>query len=154
MQIKSTRFGEFEVPEDLVVQFPEGLPGFEDQKQFAFLPYTVDEDNSPFAYMQSVQDPDLTLLLADPFLFFKHYSLNLNDEDAAQLGLSDSEETAGVYGVVAVPEKIDQMTVNLVAPIVVNWKEQKGMQIILDRSPYSTKHRLFPLGLPQQQTKE
>ena len=153
MQIKSTRFGEFEVPEDLVVQFPEGLPGFEDQKQFAFLPYTVDEDNSPFAYMQSVQDPDLTLLLADPFLFFKHYSLDLNDEDAAQLGLSDSEETAGVYGVVAVPEKIDQMTVNLVAPIVVNWKEQKGMQIILNRSPYSTKHRLFPLGLPQQQTK-
>lgn len=153
MQIKSTRFGEFEVPEELVVQFPEGLPGFEDQKKFAFLPYTVDEDNSPFAYMQSVQDPDLTLLLADPFLFFKHYSLNLNDEDAAQLGLSDSEETAGVYGVVAVPEKIEQMTVNLVAPIVVNWKEQKGMQIILDRSPYSTKHRLFPLGLPQQQTK-
>ena len=153
MQIKSTRFGEFEVSEELVVQFPEGLPGFEDQKQFAFLPYTVDEDNSPFAYMQAVQDPDLTLLLADPFLFFKHYSLNLNDEDAAQLGLSDSEETAGVYGVVAVPEKIDQMTVNLVAPIVVNWKEQKGMQIILDRSPYSTKHRLFPLGLPQQQTK-
>ena len=153
MQIKSTRFGEFDVPKDLVVQFPEGLPGFEDQKQFAFLPYTVDEDNSPFAYMQSVQDPDLTLLLADPFLFFKHYSLDLNDEDAAQLGLSDSEETAGVYGVVAVPEKIDQMTVNLVAPIVVNWKEQKGMQIILDRSPYSTKHRLFPLGLPQQQTK-
>ena len=153
MQIKSTRFGEFEVSEELIVQFPEGLPGFEDQKQFAFLPYTVDEDNSPFAYMQSVQDPDLTLLLADPFLFFKHYSLNLNDEDAAQLGLSDSEETAGVYGIVAVPEKIDQMTVNLVAPIVVNWKEQKGMQIILDRSPYSTKHRLFPLGLPQQQTK-
>ena len=153
MQIKSTRFGEFEVSEELIVQFPEGLPGFEDQKQFAFLPYTVDEDNSPFAYMQSVQDPDLTLLLADPFLFFKHYSLDLNDEDAALLGLSDSEETAGVYGVVAVPEKIDQMTVNLVAPIVVNWKEQKGMQIILDRSPYSTKHRLFPLGLPQQQTK-
>ena len=153
MQIKSTRFGEFEVPEDLVVQFPEGLPGFEDQKQFAFLPYTVDEDNSPFAYMQSVQDPDLTLLLADPFLFFKHYSLDLNDEDAAQLGLTDSEETAGVYGVVAVPEKIDQMTVNLVAPIVVNWKEQKGMQVILNRSPYGTKHRLFPLGLPQQQTK-
>ena len=153
MQIKSTRFGEFEVSEELIVQFPEGLPGFEDQKQFAFLPYTVDEDNSPFAYMQSVQDPDLTLLLADPFLFFKHYSLNLNDEDAAQLGLSDSEETAGVYGVVAVPEKIDQMTVNLVAPIVVNWKEQKGMQIILNRSPYSTKHRLFQLGLPQQQTK-
>ena len=153
MQIKSTRFGEFEVSEELIVQFPEGLPGFEDQKQFAFLPYTVDEDNSPFAYMQAVQDPDLTLLLADPFLFFKHYSLNLNDEDAAQLGLSDSEETAGVYGVVAVPEKIDQMTVNLVAPIVVNWKEQKGMQIVLNRSPYSTKHRLFPLGLPQQQTK-
>ena len=153
MQIKSTRFGEFEVSEELVVQFPEGLPGFEDQKQFAFLPYTVDEDNSPFAYMQSVQDPDLTLLLADPFLFFKHYSLDLNDEDAAQLGLNDSEETAGVYGIVAVPEKIDQMTVNLVAPIVVNWKEQKGMQIILNRSPYSTKHRLFPLGLPQQQTK-
>lgn len=153
MQIKSTRFGEFEVPEELVVQFPEGLPGFEDQKKFAFLPYTVDEDNSPFAYMQSVEDPDLTLLLADPFLFFKHYSLDLNDEDAAQLGLSDSEETAGVYGVVAVPEKIDQMTVNLLAPIVVNWKEQKGMQIILNRSPYSTKHRLFPLGLPQQQAK-
>ena len=153
MQIKSTRFGEFEVSEELIVQFPEGLPGFEDQKQFAFLPYTVDEDNSPFAYMQSVQDPDLTLLLADPFLFFKHYSLDLNDEDAVQLGLSDSEETAGVYGVVAVPEKIEQMTVNLVAPIVVNWKEQKGMQIILNRSPYSTKHRLFPLGLPQQQTK-
>ena len=154
MQIKSTRFGEFDVPEDLVVQFPEGHPGFEDQKQFAFLPYAVDEDNSPFAYMQSVQDPDLTLLLADPFLFFKHYNLNLYDQTAAQLGLNESEETAGVYGIVAVPEKMDQMTVNLAAPIVVNWKDQKGMQVTLRRSPYSTKHRLFPLGLPQQQTKE
>ena len=153
MQIKSTRFGEFEVSEELVVQFPDGLPGFEEEKKFAFLPYDK-EENSPFAYMQSVQDPDLTLLLADPFLFFKHYNLNLDDETAVQLGLNNEEESAAVYGIVSVPGSMDQMTINLAAPIVVNWKDQKGMQVTLRRSPYSTKHRLFPLGLPQQQTKE
>ena len=39
---------------------------------------------------------------------------------------------------------ICDLTANLIAPIVINARTRKGKQIVLDRSPYTTKHRLFP----------
>ena len=40
--------------------------------------------------------------------------------------------------------EIRDLTANLMAPIVVNAKTRRAKQIVLDRSPYTTKHRLFP----------
>ena len=39
--------------------------------------------------------------------------------------------------------EIRDLTANLMAPIVINTTTRKAKQIVLERSAYTTKHRLF-----------
>ena len=58
-----------------------------------------------------------------------------------------ADNPPGVYVVATLKDKLEDMTVNLVAPIVVSWKKQLAVQIIVDNKAYSIKHPLFPDGL-------
>lgn len=149
MKIQSTRFGELEVAEEQLFNFPYGIPGFPDEKIFVFIP--LDEE-SPFAYLQSTTEANLTFLLADPFAFFKDYEFVLVDEIAKELDLSE-ENPPQVFLIATVKEKLADMTVNLLAPLVMNGLNRTGRQVILDKREYSIRHKLFPDGLPKEAVK-
>ncbi len=139
MLIESTRLGNMDVPEDRIMNFPQGMPGFPDEKIFAFLPY---EAESPFAFLQSASEPNLTFLLVEPFTFFQDYDFKVDDEIVDQLGIS-LENPPQVFNVVSIREKTEEMTANLLAPVLINWRDQKAMQIVLEKTSYTTRHRLF-----------
>ena len=42
------------------------------------------------------------------------------------------------------------MTANLMAPIVLNTANMQARQLVLDKSKYTTKHRLFPENKEEQ----
>lgn len=144
MLIKSTRFGQIEVAEHELIRFPQGLPGFATEKTFAFLPYQPD---SPFAFLQSTEESDLTFVIVEPFAFFKDYSFSLEDSVLTQLDLS-ADNLPRIFNIVRIPEKTEEMTANLIAPIIINWQTRTGMQIVLEKSAYTVRHRLFPQGFP------
>lgn len=144
MIIQSTRFGELQISENEVLEFSNGLPGFPEEKSFGFLQY---EAESPFAFLQSITDPDLSFLVVEPFSFFTDYDVVIADAVVEELGLSD-ENLPQVVNVVRVPENTEEMTANLLAPIIINWRDHKGAQIILENKSYTIRHRLFPAGLP------
>lgn len=146
MKIKSTRFGELEVGTEQVFRFPHGIPGFPDEKDFAFIP--LDEE-SPFSYLQSTTEANLTFLLADPFTFLSDYEFNLEDEVAKELELS-LENPPKVLLIATVKDKLADLTVNMLAPLVMNELSHMGRQVILEKPEYSIRHRLFPDGLPKE----
>lgn len=143
MKIKTTRFGELDIPKECIVKFEQGMLGFTQQKKFALFPYDTD---GPFFLLQAVNDPDLTFLLTDPYRFFTEYEFELEDKLAANMEFA-ADNPPGVYVVATLKDKLEDMTVNLVAPIVVSWKKQLAVQIIVDNKAYSIKHPLFPDGL-------
>lgn len=149
MIIQSTRFGELTISEEAVLQFTHGLPGFPGEKTFGFLQY---QPESPFAFLQSVTEPNLAFLVVDPFPFFKDYHVEIDDELAKELGLS-GENLPQVVNVVRVPEQSEEMTANLLAPIIINWRDRKAIQLILEKKSYTVRHRIFPEGLPNQVVK-
>jgi len=146
MKIQSTRFGELEIAAEHILQFEQGLPGFSDKTEFAFLPYGSD---SPFAFLQSTTDADLTFLIVEPFSFLPEYTFELTDEWSDQIGVS-TDNPPQIFNIVSIKEPLNQSTVNLLAPVVVNWRDCKAKQIILEKVEYTTKHLLFPNGLPTQ----
>jgi len=146
MLIRSTRFGEIEVSENEFIRFPYGLPGFSQEKAFAILPYQPD---SPFAFLQSTTEPDLTFVIVDPFVFFADYNFQLEDTVVTELGLSD-DQPPQIFNIVRIPEATDDITANLLAPIIINRHTCRAMQIVLDKSPYTVRHRLFPQGQSAQ----
>lgn len=148
MIIESTRFGEVEVEEEQLFNFPLGIPGFPDEKTFAFIPYEA----GPFSFIQSATEANLTFLLVDPFAFFKDYEFVLEDEVVKELDLSQ-ENPPKVFLIATVKEKLADMTVNLLAPLVINGHDHTGRQVILDKPEYSIRHKLFPDGLPKEAVK-
>ncbi len=147
--IESTRFGTLDIDDRDILNFPAGLPGFGAEKAFAFLPYGPD---SPFAFLQSVAEPNLTFLIVEPFPFFPDYQFVLPDDIEKALGLS-KKNLPQTFVIVTVPEKLEEMTANLLAPIVVNPGKRTAVQIVLEKAPYATRHRLFPQGFPVKNAK-
>jgi flagellar assembly factor FliW len=149
MIIKSTRFGELEVTEEQVFKFPHGIPGFPDEKMFVFIPF---DEESPFSFLQSITEANLTFLLVDPFTFLGDYEFILEDEVAKELDLL-LENPPLVFWIASVKEKLADMTANLLAPIVMNGANRTGRQVILDKPEYSIRYKLFPEGLPKEAVK-
>ena len=140
-KIYTSRFGEIEVDEKKIVHFKDGIPAFESEHEFVILPY---EEESPYYFMQSLTSPDLAFLLTIPFLFFNDYSFEIDDETIEELDIKDSENVF-YYSMVTIPNgSIRYMTANLVAPIVLNGANMQAKQVVLEKSNYTTKHRLFP----------
>ena len=139
MKINTTRFGEVAIDEDKVFTFRHGLPGFPAEKSFALLPYQPD---GPFSFLQSTKDPDLTFLVVDPFIYFPDYEFDLDDTVASELALT-ADAPPSIVNIVTVPKKIDDMTANLLAPIIINEKTKQAVQLVLENTGYSTRHHLF-----------
>lgn len=149
MIVNTVRFGDVTVDADRVLHFVEPILGFESTRRYVVLDHSED---SPFKWLQSVDDPELAFVVTSPKLFGLEYEFSLNDDTVAQLQLQSLEDTV-VLTIVNIPqEDPSKMTTNLLGPIVIGQKHRKGMQVVLHDTHYSTKTRLIPDELLQQQT--
>jgi flagellar assembly factor FliW len=139
MLIHTVNFGTLEVPEDKVITFGEGLPGFPQIHRFAIL--EIDE-LKPFQYLQALDDPPISLFIINPFLIDPTYEFRLTDSDMEDVHSKNSAELA-VYAVATIPDNPSEATINMMAPIVINDNDRCGKQVILHESKYSVQHSLF-----------
>lgn len=142
MKYQSTRFGEFEVTDDEILNCPDGLYGFEQETQFALLPFDATID-SPLEWLQSLTTPELAFVVTDPAPFVPDYEVTLTTEDRRAIGLGEGEAFR-VRIIVTVPEDYRQMTGNLLAPLVIHPLLNTGKQVVLTQPDYSTRHPLLP----------
>lgn len=143
MTVNTTRFGEIEIQQNEIITFEHGIPGFEEETEFVVMPYAED---SPFFLLQSAKTNFLAFLMTDPFKFFADYEFNLDDDSIQELGIEQAEDIA-IFSLVTVRgQNVRDMTANLVAPLVINVKNNCGRQIVLEKSPYKTQHRVFKEG--------
>lgn len=146
MKIGTKYFGEIEIQKEEIVTFEQGIPGFLDEKMFVFLPL----EETDFVIMQSVQTPTLGLVTASPFNFFKDYEIKLNDSVIKQLGI-EKESDVTLLVILNVKEPFGASTANLVAPIIINKEKRCGKQVILENTPYKTRHSLFEMKKEQKE---
>jgi flagellar assembly factor FliW len=139
MLIHTVNFGDLEVPEDKVINFKEGLPGFPQVHRFAIVEL---DELKPFQYLQALDDPPIALYIINPFVVDPTYEFRLTDSDMEDINSTNSAELA-VYAVATIPEDPSEATLNLMAPIVINDKDRCGKQVILMESRYSVKHPLL-----------
>lgn len=140
-KINTLRFGELEIEEQDVVRFADGIPAFEDEHEFVVLPY---EEGTPYMFLQSMATLELAFLMTDPFVFFPDYSFELDDENMDKLEIKTMDDVL-VCTLISIPRSgVADMTTNLLAPVVINRHTMQAKQIVLEKTQYTTKHRLFP----------
>ena len=140
-KVNTLRFGEIEVEEDKIVHFEHGIPAFDEEHEFLIIPY---DEESPYVFLQSLNTPDLAFLMTMPFVFFPDYEFEIDDETQARLGITKQEDML-VYTLLTISGgRVQDMTANLMAPVLINAQNMQAVQLVLDKSRYTTKHRLFP----------
>jgi len=121
--LRSTRFGELEVPAEAVLEFPNGLIGLGGSR------YTLlaRSDEAMFVWLHSLDDPAIAIPLTNPWKFFADYAVELSDADEERIGITDPSD-AQVYVTVRAAEAMEDFTANLRAPILL--VSGRGFQII------------------------
>lgn len=141
MEIKTQLFGSIEIREEDVYSFPQGIPGFEEHRRFIIL---RPDQELPFSYLQSIDEGELSFLMTNPFLFYENYEFELSKQDQRELAIQ-SEQDVTVWVMVSVKQTLQDATLNLMAPVIMNPREKLGKQAVLQGTPYKTKHLLLSL---------
>ena len=127
-ELATKALGTIEVSPQQIIDFPDGLFGFQEQKSFALVEESAD---SPFKWLQSVNDSDLAFVIIQPDLFLKSkYIPGVSATDLQSLHLYDIKESL-IFVIVTIPENNpSKMTANLQGPILINPKERIARQVI------------------------
>jgi flagellar assembly factor FliW len=139
MIVKTSRFGDKEVPDDALLTFPEGVIGFRDATRFVMFECT---DDGLFKWLQSCDRPDLAFVICEASAIVANYQILIGDKERQVLKL-DKPEDAVVCLILVIPKDPTQATANLLGPLVMNTETRIGMQIVVVNPQYSTRYRLF-----------
>jgi flagellar assembly factor FliW len=139
--LSTERFGEVHVKPSNTLEFVQPILGFEQAREFVLIDH---DDDSPFKWLQAVENEGLAFITTNPTIFGIEYDFTLPQEACNAIGLTKAED-AQVLTLITIPNNVPTaMTVNLAAPIVFNETNRKAMQLVLpDEAGYSTKVRLI-----------
>jgi len=118
-----------------VLHFRDGLPGFPDLHRFRLVDFHAD---GIFQQLQSVDDPEVSIVVTVPWLFRPDYAPMLGHNERNELEL-DRKEDAIVFVPVSFDPDEKQVFLNLLGPFVVNGNTRRGLQLVLTGSEYSTR---------------
>lgn len=141
--LETKYFGSVAYPEDSVVEFPAGLPGFESARRFV----AIDQpENKPLVFLQSVSKPGLCFVTLPVWSVASDFRLSMAPEDLRFLNLPEDRQP-GIGSEVLCLVILSfaegcQPTANLLAPVVVNLGNRHAVQAVQVESGYSHQHRL------------
>jgi flagellar assembly factor FliW len=133
----TSRFGELEIEEDKVIEMPDGIVGFKEDRFLLLHP-----DKGPFCWFQAVANPDLAFVVVDPTQFVPDYQVKLTQDEYDKLKLVAGDEII-LLSVVTMARDPRQVTMNLQGPIVINPSGMIAKQIVLETVQAATRHPLF-----------
>lgn len=135
-KIIESRLGRQKVELSKVIHFPKGLIGLPGKYDYILLQL---REGSPFLVLQSMDDPALGLLVADPFSFFKDYVIRVSDSDQVLLKAGNEADLAVLVTATIPPGKPEETALTLNGPILINHKARLGAQIPQPEDAYPDK---------------
>ena len=139
MKFTTTRFGEIEIGDELILSLPDGLIGFPECTKVILIDHQPD---SPFRWLQSVLQPELAFVVIDPLDLVPDYPLEkLKDILESERKMARPDAVA-VAAITTVPPAPNPITVNLTAPVVFDSSTRRGAQVILHDARFKTRQIL------------
>jgi reactive intermediate/imine deaminase len=126
MKIDSPRFGSLEVAPERILEFPAGLPGFEDLHRFTLFHPLGDAPN--YFILQSVDDAQVAFHIADPARFGFDYRIELSDQEVAALDLVDPADAVVAVMLIKDGGASAPLRAGVLAPLVINIRGRRAVQ--------------------------
>jgi flagellar assembly factor FliW len=138
--IESRVLGRIRVPENQIIDFNEGLPGFPQERRLALLNVRL---KSPLYYLQSVDNPETTFVLADPAALVPDFHPKNNANNMKELQAQRLEDLLALVILTIPPGQPGKITANLMSPILINPEKGLGKQVVIEKPQYSYQHKVI-----------
>lgn len=142
MLVKTKHFGEIELDESKIINFDNGILGFEDCKRYTILYDAVEGERPEISWLQSLDEPALALPVISPFIIKPDYNPLIEDELIKSLG-ELNEDNIVILVSVTVPSDIEKISANIKAPFIINTELKKGAQIIAENQEYEIRYLFY-----------
>lgn len=126
MKVVNQLIGEVEISEDKVINFPNGIIGFEKYKKFALIQNT---NYKPFCWLVALETKNFAIPVVNPFQLIKEYHQKFPRELIEEL--KENKSNYEVLCVVNPKGNNGYVTLNLKGPILIDYQRKEGKQIIL-----------------------
>lgn len=140
MKVKTTRFGDVEVSENLLFELKSPILGYPEELQFVLIEH---KEDSNFKWLQSVNSPELAFVVTIAGFWGIDYIYELPDATQEELEIETADDILTLNIVLIPHDNPRDSTINLLAPLIFNIKTQKGSQAILTGSNFKVNHPLF-----------
>jgi len=140
MQTPTKYFGTLSYEADAVLEFPDGLPGFEGLRRFVSVEMP---EQRPLVFLQSLDDPEVCFLTLPARSVEAGYRLEMSAADRELLGFQRRPRIGReALCLIIITVDAQKISANLLAPLVINLANRRGVQAILAESGYSHQHVL------------
>lgn len=143
MNMETRLFGEITIDANKIINFNDGMIGFGDLKQFMLI-NDNEKPDSKILWLQSLDEGSIAFPVVDPLFLKPDYNPIVEDELFKSIGEIVNDEIL-VLTTITVPENIENITINLKAPIVINPVTMKGCQIIVDNEDYLVRYPVYDI---------
>jgi flagellar assembly factor FliW len=114
--------------------FPDGLLGLPECRRFVLTKYQPEDGSaSPFLLLQC-QDEALSLPLLDPRWLVSDYHFPIAPDVLTYLKANAVGELA-TLAIVTVRDQVEDITMNLQGPLVMNFSSHLGLQMVVEHFP-------------------
>ena len=141
MKADTRMFGEIDIEDSKIIRLEQGIVGFPDMKNFALIFDADRGEKSVIKWFQSMDDPVFAMPVLEPYEMKEDYAPAVSDEFCGSLG-GLTKENAFILVTVTVPEKIEEISINLKAPIIINTDNNQGAQLIMEED-YPVKYKIY-----------
>ena len=112
------------------LEFAAGLPGFPDCRRFRL--ERLAPELEPFVVLHSHDEPAISFVLAPPGPLFPDYSVEIDEQHQARLGLRSADDAVVMVDVTLG----ERPTANLLGPVVVNRRTRAAAQVVQYQAGY------------------
>lgn len=142
MEYTTKLFGKIDVNEDKIIEFPQGILGFEDLKKFALMFDSEKSSPTGLNFMVSLDEPAFMMPVVTAVAVKPDYSPKISSEVEQAIGPL-TEDNVLVMVTMTIPSNITDMTVNLNAPIIINTDTNKAVQSMVTNEGYDVKYPIY-----------
>lgn len=125
-------------PENMFT-FPEGLLGFQNIKNYVFI---LNDKVKPFLFMHALDGSDICFVCVESFLICQNYQVKLPDAFVESLGIESPADVL-LLNLVTVRQKVEDISANMVSPLVINIKRRLGRQLVVENSNFQMRYKIW-----------
>jgi len=140
LTVSSSRFGEIKADPDKIITMTSPFLGFPDSKRFILIPHG---EETPFMWLQSLDDPQLAFVVIPALILAPDYQPVLPAQTRQELK-AGAEDELNILLLLTIPHGNPQnMTANLLGPLMINPAQRLAKQIILDPNRWNPRWPVF-----------